>query len=244
MGFEYVIIELHKKARLQNYADIPLESDVCKKAFLCVLYCIPFGNNNKEEFNMNKTNTREKTRQLALLALLTALVAVLSYLGGFIKIGGLASISLTLIPVVLGSVVIAPWAGAFLGAVSGIVFFATADAAFWFGLSVVGTVITVLVKGAMAGFAAGLVYKLLENFNRYVAIIAAAIVAPVVNTGIFLIGCLIFFTDTINAGAAAEGMSVGGYLIIFFVGLNFVFELIANIIISPALYRVINIVKK
>lgn len=187
---------------------------------------------------------REQIQRLALMALLTALVAVLAYFGGFIKIGALASISLTLIPVVLGSALLGPWAGAFLGGVSGVVFFATADAAFWFGLSFIGTVITVLVKGILAGLCAGLVYKLLEKANRYLAVLASAVVCPVVNTGVFLLGCLVFFMDTVTSGAAAEGVSVGAYLIVFYVGLNFVFELIANIILSPAIYRLINIKKK
>ncbi|MBO5841644.1 MAG: ECF transporter S component, partial [Clostridia bacterium] len=82
----------------------------------------------------NKLNKRQ-IEQLALLALLTAMVAVLAYFCGFIKIGGLASISLTLIPVVIGAAMCGPWAGAWLGAVAGAIFFATADAAFWFGLS-------------------------------------------------------------------------------------------------------------
>ena len=184
------------------------------------------------------------TERLVLLALLTALVAILSYFGGFIKIGGLASISLTLIPVVLGAALLGPSAGAWLGGVSAVVFFTTADAVFWFGLSVPGTVITVMVKGIMAGLCAGLVYKALERYNRYIAIVVSAVVAPVVNTGIFLIGCLIFFIDTVNAGAAAEGMSLFGYLIVVFVGLNFVFELLANILLSPALLRIVNIKKK
>ncbi|MBQ8746564.1 MAG: ECF transporter S component [Clostridia bacterium] len=187
---------------------------------------------------------REQIQRLALMALLTALVAVLAYFGGFIKIGALASISLTLIPVVLGSALLGPWAGAFLGGVSGVVFFATADAAFWFGLSFIGTVITVLVKGILSGLCAGLVYKLLEKVNRYLAVLASAVVCPVVNTGVFLLGCLVFFMDTVTSGAAAEGVSVGAYLIVFYVGLNFVFELIANIILSPAIYRLINIKKK
>ncbi len=193
---------------------------------------------------MQTTNTKKQTEKLALMALLTALVAILSYLGGFIKIGGLASIQLTLIPVVLGAAIYGPLAGAWLGGVSGAVFFMTADAIFWFGLSIPGTVITVLIKGIMAGLCAGLIYKLFENKNRYVAVIASAVVAPVVNTAIFLIGCLIFFMDTVSAGAAADGMSVGAYLIIAFVGLNFVFELLANIILSPAIYRVLNIKKR
>lgn len=184
------------------------------------------------------------TKNLVVLALLTALVAILSYFGGFIKIGGLASISLTLVPVVLGAALCGPLAGAWLGGVSAVVFFATADAIFWFGLSIPGTVITVLVKGIAAGLVAGYVYKLLEKYNRYLAIAAAAAVCPIVNTGIFLIGCLIFFVDTVTAGAAAEGISLFGYLIIFFVGLNFVFELIVNMVLSPAIARVIEIAEK
>ena len=50
--------------------------------------------------------------------------------------------------------------------------------------------------------------------------------------------------DTINAGASVEGMSVAAYLIIFFVGLNFVFELLSNIILSPVILRLINLKKK
>ena len=184
------------------------------------------------------------TQNLVLLALLTALVAILAYFGGFIKIGGLASISLTLIPVVIGAVLCGPLAGAWLGGVSGVVFFMTADAAFWLGLSIHGTIITVMIKGIAAGLVAGLVYRLLEKYNRYLAICVAAIVAPVVNTGIFLIGCLIFFIDVVSAGAVAEGMSVGAYLIIFFVGLNFVFELIVNVVLSPAISRVIEIAER
>jgi uncharacterized membrane protein len=194
---------------------------------------------------MTKTNKKGmSTETLVMLSLLTALVALLSYLGGFIRIGGLASISLTLIPVVLGAALYGPYAGAWLGAVSGVVFFMTADAVFWFGLSIGGTVITVLIKGACAGLAAGYVYKLLEGKNKYLAIMAAAVAAPVVNTGIFIIGCLIFFIGAVRDMAAGAGMGVGGFLIVGFVGLNFVFELIVNIALAPALSRLIDIAKK
>ena len=191
-----------------------------------------------------KTKQREQTEKLALMALLTAIVAVLAYFGGFIKIGGLASISLTLIPVVLGSALCGPMWGGWLGAVSGLVFFATPDAAFWFGMSIPGTIITVMVKGFLAGLCAGLVYNLLKNKNRYLAVMAAAVVAPVVNTGIFIVGCLTFFMDFIKSGAAEKAMGLGGYLIVAFVGLNFVFELLANVIISPAILRILKIREK
>lgn len=194
---------------------------------------------------MQTTNQRRmNTAKLTLLALLTALVAILAYLGGFVKIGALASISLTLIPVVLGAALCGPMAGAWLGGVAGVVFFMTADSAFWFSLSIPGTIITVMVKGILSGLCAGLVYKLLENKNRYIAVLTAAIVCPVVNTGIFLLGCLVFFMDAVKAMSVAEGLSVGAYLILFFVGLNFVFELLSNILLSPAIVSLINIRKK
>lgn len=189
-------------------------------------------------------NISKSTEKMVMLALFTALVALLSYFGGFIKIGGFASVSLTLIPVVLGAALCGPLAGAWLGGVSGIVFFITADAAFWFSLSIPGTIITVMIKGIAAGLLAGLVYKLLEEKNRYVAVIASAIVAPIVNTGIFLLGCLVFFLDTVKSWAIVEGMSVGAYLIVFFVGLNFVFELLFNVVFSPAIVKLISLRKK
>ena len=196
---------------------------------------------------MKTTNKRsvhaEKLVSMILLALLTALVAVLAYYGGFIKIGGLASISLTLIPVIIGATLFGPIAGAWLGAVAGVIFFITPDALFWFGLSIPGTVITVMIKGILSGLCAGLVYKLLAKINQYVAVLISAIVCTVVNTGIFLIGSLVFFMDTVSGGASAEGISVGAYLIVFFIGLNFVFELIANIVVSPAIVRILNVAK-
>ena len=206
--------------------------------------CIAIANDSKEEF---MTTTRKRgfdTKRLALIALLTALVAVLAYFGGFIKIGGLASISLTLIPVVLGAALCGPIAGAWLGGVSGAVFFMTADAVFWLELSIPGTIITVMVKGIAAGLVAGLVYVILERVNRYLAVMAAAIVCPVVNTGIFIGGSFLFFMDDVNAGAAAKNMSIGAYIIIVFVGLNFVFELLTNLVLCPAITRVLNIEKK
>ena len=181
---------------------------------------------------------------LALLALLTALVAILAYFGGFIKIGGFASISLTLIPVVLGAALCGPWAGAWLGLVAGAVFFTTPDAIYWISLSLPGTIITVLVKGALSGFVAGLVYKLIESKNKYLAVMAAAIVCLLVNTGTFILGCFIFFRDALVSGATDKGISIAEFIIVFYVGLNFVFELISNIVLSPTIVKLLNIRKK
>ena len=193
---------------------------------------------------MQTKRTSPKTETLVLTAILTAIVGVLSYFGGFIKIGGLASISLTLIPVVMGGALLGPRTGAWLGLVSGAVFFLTPDAAFWFNLSAFGTVLVVLLKGALAGLAAALVFRLFERKNPYLAVIAAAAVCPVVNTGIFLLGCIVFFFDAVVSMANAADASVFFYLITVFVGLNFVFELALNLILSPALLRIVEIGKR
>ena len=193
---------------------------------------------------MRQSQLQAKIQMLTMMGVFTALVAILSYFGGFIKIGGLASISLTLIPVVLGAALYGPFAGAWLGGVSAVVFFFTPDAAFWYGLSLPGTIITVLVKGILAGLCAGFAYRLLQKVNRYLAVIVAAVVCPIVNTGIFLVGCLTFFSDFLYSSASSSDMSVFGFLIVVFVGLNFVFELLANIVISPALLRLLSLVQK
>lgn len=194
-----------------------------------------------------KTNKQngEQTKKLVLTALLTSIVALLSYFGGFIKIGGFASISLTLIPVVLGAALCGPWVGTLLGFVSGLFFlFNPADSSFWINISPLGTIFTVLLKGSACGLFAGLSYKLLKRLNKYFAVIFSAIICPIVNTGIFLIGCRLFFWDTVVSGAQGEGKSVIAYLLVAYVGLNFVLELIVNIVVSPAILRIINIREK
>ena len=109
-------------------------------------------------------------------------------------------------------------------------------------VNAIGTVITVLAKGTLSGFAAGLVFKALHGKNETAAVALAAITAPVVNTGIFLIGCLLFFLETITMWAG--GTNVGVYMITGFVGLNFVVEVAINMILSPVILRLLKLSKQ
>lgn len=189
--------------------------------------------------------SKSKTEQLVGLALFTAIVAVLQLLGSFIKFGPF-SISLVLIPIVVGAALYGYKAGVWLGFVFGVVVLLSGDAAPFYAINPGGAILTVLLKGILAGLCAGLVYTLLEKKNKYLAVITAAIVCPVVNTAVFLVGCFIFFLEAITewAGTAAFGPEVLSYMIVSLVGLNFVFELISDIILSPAVLRIISIVKK
>lgn len=180
---------------------------------------------------------------LAVMGVLTAIVIVLQALAIGIRFGTF-SITLVLVPIVVGAALYGWKAGAWLGLVFGAVVLMN-DAAAFLAVSVPGTVVTCLLKGILAGIAAAAVYRLLENKNRWLAILAAAIVCPVVNTGVFLLGCLIFFYDTISEWAAGAGFAnVGAYLIVGFVGINFLVETAINLCLSTVIVRVLSIIKR
>ena len=153
---------------------------------------------------MQRTPKRITTQQITLGAILTALVVVLQLVGSFIHFGTF-SISLVLIPIVIGAATCGPLISAWLGLVFGVVVLVSGDAAFFLQFNAPATVLVVLLKGVACGFLAGLVYRLIERFNRYVAVVVAAIVCPLVNTGVFLLGCLLFFMDAVSVLAEGAG---------------------------------------
>lgn len=178
------------------------------------------------------------------VGIFTAIVIVLQLLGAFIKFGPF-SISLTLIPIVVGAALYGPWAGAWLGFVFSMVVLISGDAGAFLVVNVFGTIVTVIAKGTLAGWAAGVVFKALNKTNMWLAAICAAIICPVVNTGLFLVGCKLFFMETITGWGQAMGFeSVGKYMIYGLVGGNFVFELLTNIVLSPVIVRLIRIGRK
>lgn len=188
-------------------------------------------------------NQKMALQTLALGAMLTALVIVLQLLGSFIRFG-VFSISLVLIPIVVGAAMCGPAISAWLGLVFGIAVLLSGDAAAFLAVSVPGTILTVLAKGALCGAAAGFTYRWLSKKNVYLGVFAAAIVCPVVNTGVFLLGCLLFFLPTITAWAGGNGQTVWQYILFVLVGGNFLFELGFNLVLSPIIVRLLRISKK
>ncbi|MBQ2940906.1 MAG: ECF transporter S component [Clostridia bacterium] len=183
------------------------------------------------------------TASLVFLAIMTALVILLQVIGGGIKFG-LFSISLVLVPIVLGASVGGPLAGAWLGFIFSIAVFLTGDAAAFLAVNVPGTIITVFAKGIFAGLIAGLTYKALSKLSTYGAVFASAAICPIVNTGIFLIGCRLFFYETIAEWGAALGYeSAAAYMFFGLAGLNFLVELATNLILSPVILRLLKIKK-
>lgn len=188
---------------------------------------------------MSKTNIRS----LVEIGVLTAIVIVLQGLASSIRFGTF-SITLVLVPIIVGAAVYGWKAGAWLGFVFGVMVLLT-DAGAFLAINVPGTIITCILKGILAGLAAGAVYRLIEPKSQTAAVVTAGVVCPVVNTGVFLIGCLLFFLKTVKEWGAGAGYdNVGAYFLFGFVGLNFVVELAINLVLSTAIVRILNIIKK
>lgn len=180
------------------------------------------------------------------IGLFTAIVVVLQLLGTPLKLGMFAG-AIALLPIVVGAAVYGWKAGAWLGFVFGVTVLLSGDAAPFWAIHVPGTIVTVLVKGTLCGLCAGLVYKFLERYSRVLAVYAAAIVGPAVNTGIFLIGCRLFFYAELakwNAGSEAPFGSTVAYMFLGLAGVNFLAELGTSILLAPVITRLIRIGKK
>ena len=270
--------------------------------------------------NSMYSKSKFNTRTIIGLGLLTAIVVVLQLIGATIRFGTF-SVSLVLMPIVVGAALYGAGAGAWLGFVFGIIVLISGDAQLFMGIDAFGTIVTVLAKGILAGALSGLVYTALAKLfskslatERFATILAcslmilggcaawsfglklnhtvyedaeqaaamaksskfciifgailaavglvlllyvlikrpdldisaavfvSAAVCPIVNTGIFLLGCRLFFFDTIKEWAG--GTDVGTFMIVGLVGFNFIFELAINLILSPAIVMIIRYAQK
>lgn len=189
------------------------------------------------------------SKNLATLAILSALIVVIQLVSGFIKIGAV-NLSFVLIPIVMGAIVIGPLAGVILGVVFGLVCYFMGlvgmDSLTYLLISEhpIITFLTCVVKGSAAGFATGFIYQVLAKKNEYLGVILGALAAPVINTGLFIVGALIM-SDAIDLFMVANNISVSAiyFLVIMCAGINFLVEFALNGILAPSLYRVIKYLK-
>lgn len=197
---------------------------------------------------MEQQAKRTCARTITWLAVLLALVIVLQIWGSAIRIGPV-SISLVLVPIVLGGMILGPFYGAVLGFVFGLITLIagiTGADGFTFILLADHPALTgavCLVKGTAAGFVSGIVYLALKNRNKYAATFVSAALAPVVNTGLFILGALLM-SDTIGGNFVAEGSTVIYFLVIGCAGVNFLVEFGLNIVLAPGIFRVAEVVEK
>lgn len=190
---------------------------------------------------MRKLNTKE----LTIASIMTAMVIVFQLIATFTTFFGPFSTALALIPIVIGAAMCGAGVGAWLGFVFGMVVLLSGGANLFFMFNVPGTIITVLAKGTLCGFMAGVVYKLGKKINTYFGTLCSALICPVTNTAIFLIGSAVFFLDSASRIAETVGIQSSGFSVFVALALaNFVFEILLNVVLCPVIVRLLNIRKK
>lgn len=187
-----------------------------------------------------------KTKTMVGVGLLTAIVVVLQLLGTPLKLGLFAG-AVALLPIVVGAALYGWKAGAWLGFSFGMTVLLSGDAAPFFAISIPGTVITVLVKGIACGTVAGLTYTFFTRFHNVVAAYTAAIIAPIVNTGVFAAGCYLFFYQGLsqwNLAGEHPYANTSAYIFLALIGVNFLAEFGTSVLLAPIITRLIKIGKK
>ena len=193
------------------------------------------------------SNAKTNTFKLTGLGILTAIIIVLQVFTTFVRFGPF-SITLALIPIVVGAAMYGKGAGAYLGAVFSVVVVIMCITGGDVGGAMVWAanpfmcVIMCMLKGTVAGFLAGWMYELIAPKNQLLGVIIAALVSPIANTGIFIIGMLLFFKDTLAAWAGGSDLLT--YIIMGLTGVNFLIELGVNLVLSPIVVKIIEAVKK
>ena len=198
------------------------------------------------------SNIKSKTLRLVQLGLLSGLIILLQTVF-IIPLPGSLTLSLVLVPIVVGAVLFGAGAGALLGGVFGVLVAVMAIQGqlglltnMMVAYNPILTAAICVLKGVAAGFIAGLIAGCFKK-RAFLGIVLAAAAAPIVNTGIFVIGMLTVFKGVMMDFAGQIGM--GGtsalyFAIVVLVGVNFIIEFAANLILSPAIASIVKAFKK
>lgn len=173
------------------------------------------------------------TKTITTISMFAGIVVVLQLIATFINFGGFP-ITLTLIPIIIGGAMYGKKVGALLGTIFGVVVAlmvitgADSSGAYMLSVHPIITVLGCILKGTLAGFFSALVYEKLKDKNQNLAIILAAAIAPIVNTGILTLIIIIWFNGTFAT------------FIALFMTVNFLLELVIDVLLGPGLLRIIN----
>lgn len=171
---------------------------------------------------MTNTNTSERTRKLAVIAILTAITFFLGLTPlGYIRIGPF-SITLLCIPVLIGVIMEGLGAGLILGAVFGLtsllqVFMGDPLGVFLFNISPLRTIIMIFVPRLLVPVTAYYTHKLLQKSNKSVVekstYVITSLVGSMTNTFFFLGFLYVLFLPEVVQIAEAFGTSSDGLLL-------------------------------
>ncbi len=194
-----------------------------------------------------------QAKKITYFAVFTALTVVLQFVGGYMRIGPV-NLNFTLIPLVLCGMLLGIVYATALGFIIGAVFLIQGITGlepftgYLFSESPVLLTLTCVLKTTVAGAVGAFVYKALQNGNKYLATFASAAVVPVVNTAIFVFG-MVLIKESLVSYLTSAGLDVSGYgilyiILVIVVTWNFFIEFGLNLLLAPAVYRVIKVADK
>lgn len=191
---------------------------------------------------------RFDTKQMVTLAMLSAILLIMSFTPlGYLNIGPLA-ISLNMIPVGIAAVTLGPTGGMILGAMFGITSFlqcigiggTSAMGVILFEISPILVFIQRFVPRLLAGLLSGFVFRGVRKLsNSTVAGFVTGFCAALLNTVLFMLALVLLFGNT----AYLQELIGGKNLIVFicaFVGINAVVEMFATTAVVGLVGRVLS----
>lgn len=192
------------------------------------------------------TNTQNKIYKLVGTSILAAIIVVLQVVTTYFPTKPF-SITLALIPIIIGAAVFDEYVGAILGGVFSIVVIimcvigADVGGAMVWNTNPFLCILVCMLKGVAAGYVSGLLYRLVSKKNAILATVVAGIAAPIVNTGIFLLGLSVCFRPLLFAWAGDNDVIF--YVLFVLTGLNFLVEMGVNMVAAPIIVRILKALK-
>ncbi len=181
-------------------------------------------------------NRNKKIKKITGVGVMLALTIVLQIVSSYIRFGTV-EIALGLIPMILGACIYGPAAGFLLGAAQGVVIMLSpATLAAFMPVNPVATILLCILKTGLAGLVSGLIYRLLSRNNSLLGVGIAAVISPIINTGIYICGVLLFFLEVYGNSVSA--------LIVGTLTINFLIEIIVMGILVPIFERILKIYGK
>lgn len=181
-------------------------------------------------------------RDFVILALLVAILLLMSVTPlGYLNIGPLA-ITFNIIPVAIAAIALGPTGGLIAGCVFGLTSFlqcigiggSSAMGVVLFGINPVLVFIQRFVPRALDGWLLGYIYRFFEKRTKsYVACAATGFLSAFLNTLLFMTALVVLFGHT----EYVQGLIAGRNVIVFvcaFVGVNAIAEMISATLLTGA----------
>ena len=196
---------------------------------------------------MSKKEKQIPLKSVMGLAVFALIIVVMAFTpAGFLKTGNLEA-SFLVVPVAIGAILLGPTNGAVLGLVMGVVSFAQCFGASdmgsaLFGVSAVNTFLLCVIPRVICGWMAGVFYDLLSKIDKtgFVPQIAAAVVCPLFNFILFMLGLSLLFGQTpylLNLQTQMNASGIGFYFALG--GMNLLYELLASLVLTTGISTLI-----